>query len=77
MITSAILYWFGQWSGASLITGFALTLFIGVAISFLTAITITRTLLRLTVNTPLGNPRYWFGIEHEREELSKSHTVAD
>jgi preprotein translocase subunit SecD len=77
MITSAILYWFGQWSGASLITGFALTLFIGVAISFLTAITITRTLLRLTINTPLANPHYWFGIEHEREELAKSHTAAD
>jgi preprotein translocase subunit SecD len=77
MITSAILYWFGQWSGASLITGFALTLFIGVAISFLTAITITRTLLRLTVNTPLGNPRYWFGIEEQREELARSHTSAD
>ncbi len=77
MITSAILYWFGQWSGASLITGFALTLFIGVAISFLTAITITRTLLRMTVDTPLGNTRWWFGIEHDREELTKSHQVAD
>jgi len=77
MITSAILYWFGQWTGASLITGFALTLFIGVAVSFLTAITITRTLLRLTINSPLGNPKYWFGIEHDREELAKSHTAAD
>ena len=77
MITSAILYWFGQWSGASLITGFALTLFIGVAVSFLTAITITRTLLRVTVDTPLGNPHWWFGIEHEREELAKTHQAAD
>ncbi|MCC6704700.1 MAG: protein translocase subunit SecD [Thermomicrobiales bacterium] len=77
MITSAILYWFGQWSGASLITGFALTLFVGVAVSFLTAITITRTLLRLTVNTPLANPHWWFGIEHDREEIAKMHNVAD
>lgn len=77
MITSAILYWFGQWTGASLITGFALTLFIGVAVSFLTAITITRTLLRITISSPLGNPKYWFGIEHDREELAKSHTAAD
>lgn len=77
MITSAILYWFGQWSGATLITGFALTLFIGVAVSFLTAITITRTLLRLTVDTPLANPRWWFGIEHEREALSHTSGTAD
>jgi preprotein translocase subunit SecD len=77
MITSAILYWFGQWSGASLITGFALTLFIGVLISFLTAIFITRTLLRLTLNTPLANPKWWFGIEHDREMLTKPSGAAD
>lgn len=69
MITSAILYWFGQYSGASIITGFALTLFVGVAISFLTAITVTRTLLRLMINTRLDNPKWWFGIDHDREHL--------
>jgi preprotein translocase subunit SecD len=77
MITSAILYWFGQWSGASLITGFALTLFIGVAVSFLTAIFITRTLLRLTIDTPLANPKWWFGIDHDREALANPSSAAD
>jgi len=46
MITCLILYWFGQYTGASIITGFALTLFIGVAVSLFSAITVTRTLLR-------------------------------
>jgi preprotein translocase subunit SecD len=77
MMTSAILYWFGQWSGASLITGFALTLFVGVAVSFLTAIFITRTLLRLTINTPLANPKWWFGIEHDRDVLANPSSAAD
>ncbi|HYJ12772.1 MAG TPA: protein translocase subunit SecD [Thermomicrobiales bacterium] len=48
MITCVILYWFGQFTGATIITGFALTLFLGVAISLFSAITVTRTLLRLT-----------------------------
>ena len=51
MITSAILYWFGHYTGASIITGFALTLFIGVAVSMFTAITVTRTFLRLLIGS--------------------------
>jgi preprotein translocase subunit SecD len=77
MLTSAILYWFGQYSGATIITGFALTLFVGVAISFITAITVTRTLLRLMVNTRLDNPHWWFGIEHDREQLANAQSSAD
>jgi protein-export membrane protein SecD len=46
LITCAILYWFGATFGASIIQGFALTLAIGVFVSMLTAIFITRTLLR-------------------------------
>jgi preprotein translocase subunit SecD len=45
LITCAILYWFGQNFGASLITGFALTLAIGVVVSLFTAIFVTRGLL--------------------------------
>jgi preprotein translocase subunit SecD len=55
-IACIIMYWMGS-SGvasSSLITGFALTLFIGVAISMLSAITVTRTLLRLFVGTPIA-----------------------
>ena len=39
---------------SSLVTGFALTLFIGVAVSMFTAITVTRTLLRLFVGTSVA-----------------------
>jgi preprotein translocase subunit SecD len=47
LITCAILFWFGSQFGASVIRGFALTLAIGVIISMFTAITLTRTLLRV------------------------------
>jgi preprotein translocase subunit SecD len=49
MITTAILFWFGQHFGTTIITGFATTLFIGVVISMFTAITVTRTFLRMLV----------------------------
>ncbi|MFC2016415.1 MMPL family transporter, partial [Chloroflexota bacterium] len=54
-IVCAILYWLGSSIVASApVMGFALTLFIGVAVSMLTAIVVTRTLLRLFVGTPLA-----------------------
>ena len=56
MITCVILYWFGRYSGASIIQGFALTLFIGVVVSMFTAIIVTRTLLRVLLNVR-ANPR--------------------
>ena len=61
MITTFILYLFGNYTGTSIITGFALTLFIGVVVSMFTAITVTRTLLRVLVAITPVNPRYWFG----------------
>lgn len=45
LITSAILYYFTS----SFVRGFALTLFIGVLVSMFSAITITRTLLRIFI----------------------------
>ncbi len=51
-IACIIMYWMGSSVAASaLVTGFALTLFIGVAISMITAITVTRTFLRLFVGS--------------------------
>jgi preprotein translocase subunit SecD len=52
-IACIIMYILGSTTvvNSSLVTGFALTLFIGVAISMFTAITVTRTLLRLFVGT--------------------------
>jgi preprotein translocase subunit SecD len=62
MITTFILYLFGTYSGTSIITGFALTLFIGVCISMFTAITVTRTFLRLVVGAGLAHDPWWFGV---------------
>ncbi|MGQ9515643.1 MAG: protein translocase subunit SecD [Anaerolineae bacterium] len=45
LLTCVILYWFGSNFGASMVKGFAVTLFIGVLISMFTAITVTRTLI--------------------------------
>ena len=61
MITTIILYLFGTYTGTTIITGFALTLFIGVAVSMFTAITVTRTLLRVVVALGLTKERWWFG----------------
>ena len=53
-ITCAILFWFGQRLGTGLVTGFALTLFIGVAVSMFSALMVTRTFLRAVAVSPLG-----------------------
>lgn len=48
-IACIVLYWFGGTLGAFMVRGFALTLFIGVALSMFSAITVTRTFLRFSV----------------------------
>ncbi|MEO5951369.1 MAG: protein translocase subunit SecD [Chloroflexia bacterium] len=64
LITCAILFWFGStFGGASIIKGFALTLAIGVAVSLFSAITVTRTFLRLVVQTSLAQSRWAFDLE--------------
>ena len=52
-IACIILFWLGGTFGAFMVRGFALTLFIGVALSMFTAIVVTRTFLRFIVNTRL------------------------
>lgn len=73
MITCIILYWFGQFTGATIITGFALTLFIGVAVSLFSAITVTRTLLRLLVD--LGVIRNGWLLGLDRSETVAAATI--
>jgi len=63
LITCAILFWFGSNFGASIVTGFALTLALGVLISMFTAIIVTRTFLRTLVSTEFGRSLAWFGLE--------------
>jgi protein-export membrane protein SecD len=46
LISCAVLYWFGNTFGASMVKGFAITLGIGVMLSMLAAVGITRTFMR-------------------------------
>jgi protein-export membrane protein SecD len=46
LISCAVLYWFGNTFGASVVKGFAVTLTIGVLLSMFTAVTISRTFMR-------------------------------
>lgn len=63
IITSAILFWFGSSFGATIVKGFSVTLFLGVAISLFTALFITRTLLTFVIDrVKPTNLQKWFGI---------------
>lgn len=62
LITCAILFWFGSYFGASVVKGFALTLGVGVLISMFTAITVTRTFLRMIVELDVVKHHRWFGV---------------
>ena len=58
MITAVILFWFGT----SLIKGFALVFGLGVLVSMLTAISVSRTfVLALGANAKTGFMRFLFG----------------
>jgi preprotein translocase subunit SecD len=63
LITSAILFWFGNTFGATIVKGFSLTLAIGVVISLFSSLYITRELLALALDRfrPKNFER-WFGI---------------
>jgi preprotein translocase subunit SecD len=62
LITCLLLYWFGQNFGASLITGFALTLAVGVVVSLFSAIFVTRGLLIAVMSTGLVRNPALFGM---------------
>lgn len=70
MITCVILYWFGQFTGATIITGFALTLFVGVAVSLFSAITVTRTLLRLLVDLGVIRNGWLLGLDRSERSVA-------
>ena len=54
LITCAILFWFADTLGATVVQGFAITLAIGVLISMFTAIVVSRTFLRLMAATAVA-----------------------
>lgn len=60
LITCVILFWFADTLGASIVQGFAATLAIGVLISMFSAITISRTLLRLVATLAISRRTDWF-----------------
>ncbi|GAC1565976.1 MAG: protein translocase subunit SecD [Ktedonobacteraceae bacterium] len=62
LITCAVLYGFGSNFGASIIVGFATTLFLGVLISMFTAVVVTRTFLNLLVPTGAISHPALFGL---------------
>ncbi|HEX9370895.1 MAG TPA: protein translocase subunit SecD [Roseiflexaceae bacterium] len=76
LITSAILFLFGNSFGVSIIKGFALTLGLGILVSMFTAIVVTRTFLRLIVPLQIAQNPWMFelesapGLEREREALA-------
>ncbi len=63
LITCAILFWFGNTFGASIVKGFSLTLAIGVMVSMFTAIVVTRTFLHLILdNIDFTLHARWFAV---------------
>jgi preprotein translocase subunit SecD len=61
-IACTILFWLGGTLGAFMVRGFALTLFIGVALSMFTAIVITRTFLRLIMSSQVVTNPAAYGV---------------
>ena len=76
LITSIILFLFGNSFGVSIIKGFALTLGLGIILSMFTAIIVTRTFLRLIVPLSLAQNPWMFeleqaaGLEHDRKAMT-------
>jgi preprotein translocase subunit SecD len=62
-IACIVLFWLGGTLGAFMVRGFALTLFIGVALSMFTAITVTRTFLRLIIGSQVITNPAAYGVK--------------
>jgi preprotein translocase subunit SecD len=60
-IACIVLYWFGDTFGAFMVKGFALTLFIGVALSMFTAITVSRVFLQVIVRVVKNS--WFYGVK--------------
>lgn len=76
-ITCLILYVFGGITGTSVVRGFSLTLLIGVLVSLFSAITVTRTFLRLLLSSrAISRNRWLFNAESIMAELPIVRGVA-
>ena len=72
MITSAILFVFGNSFGVSLIKGFALTLALGILLSLFTAVVVTRTFLRLIVRNGALQSLWLYEISNDPDLQEQS-----
>lgn len=70
LITCVILYFFGDQFEASLVKGFAIALAIGVGVSMLTAIIVTRTFLNLFVGSRFARRRWLFGVSERDRQMA-------
>ena len=64
-IACVVLYWLGSRFGNFMVMGFATTLFIGTALSMFTQVVVTRTFLRLVVNSRLATRPSAYGVLKE------------
>ncbi|MPZ15761.1 MAG: protein translocase subunit SecD [Chloroflexi bacterium] len=69
MLICGILYWFGSTFGASIVMGFALTLFIGVLVSMFSAVLVTRGLLLVILGRRAALNPALLGIPSGRPQL--------
>ena len=72
LITCAILWWLGSRLGAPQVTGFSITLGIGVAVSMFTAVTVSRNMLQLMALTRWGRNTSLFTPEGRMRAASAS-----
>jgi preprotein translocase subunit SecD len=69
LITCAILWFFGDRTGTSLITAFAITLAIGVFVSLFTAIWVTRNFMQVTISTGRVTDPWLLGVGRDEVEV--------
>ena len=69
IITCLILWWFGSRTGTPVVSGFAVTLLIGVLVSMFTAIMVSRNMLQILAFTPVGKRMALFTPEPRRQPV--------
>ncbi len=72
LITSIVLFMFGNSFGVSLIKGFALTLGLGIMVSLFTAVIVTRTFMRVVLPLFSDEHAWWFGVDRRNVEPATS-----
>jgi preprotein translocase subunit SecD len=69
-MTAGILFWFGTGT----VKGFALTLAIGVAVSFFTAVIVTQMLLHAAIEVNSLRRRRLYGVEEKAPDTRAAST---